>query len=66
MFYKEEMSNKLRNYENFREGGTRIQIELGRPCTMAEITVNVVPHKDESNFKQFYFNADITVKDAKL
>ena len=42
MFFKEEMANKLKNYESFREGGTRIQIELGRPCTLAEITVNVV------------------------
>ena len=26
MFYKEEMENKLRNYEVFKEGGTRIQL----------------------------------------
>jgi len=66
LFYKEEMETKLRNYEVFKEGGTRILIELGRPTTMAEITVNVVPYKQESNFKQFYFNADITVKEAKI
>ena len=24
LFYKEEMENKLRNYERFREGGTRL------------------------------------------
>ena len=24
LFYKEEMENKLRNYEVFKEGGTRI------------------------------------------
>ena len=56
MYFKEEMENKLRNYEVFREGGTRIQVELGRPCTMAEITVNVVIFKKEDNLKSFYFN----------
>jgi len=66
MYFKEEMENKLKNYEVFREGGTRVQVELGRPCTMAEITVNVVQYKQESNFKSFYFNADMTVKEAKL
>jgi len=45
MYFKEEMENKLKNYEVFREGGTRVQVELGRPCTMAEITVNVVQYK---------------------
>ena len=66
MFFKEEMANKLKNYEIFQEGGTRIQVELGRPCTLAEITVNVVQHKKEENLKTFYFNADICVKDAKV
>lgn len=66
IYYKEEMENKLKNYEVFREGGTRVQIELGRPCTMAEITVNVIRHKKPEDFKQFYFNADITIKDAKI
>lgn len=65
MYYKEEMENKLRSYEVFREGGTRIQVELGRPCTMAEITVNVVQFKKESDLRSFYFNADVTVKEAK-
>ena len=65
MFFKEEMETKLRNYEVFKEGGARIQIELGRPTTMAEITVNVIQFKKVDNFKQFYFNADISVKDAK-
>lgn len=65
MFFKEEMANKLRNYECFREGGTRIQVEMGRPTTMAEITVNVVRFKKTDDFRQFYFNADITVKEAK-
>ena len=61
MFFKEEMDNKLRNYEVFREGGTRIQLELGRPCTMAEISINVIQHKKFDNLKQFYFNADMNV-----
>ena len=32
---------------------------------MAEITVNVVQFKKEDNLKQFYFNADINVREAK-
>ena len=59
------METKLRNYEIFKEGGARIQIELGRPTTMAEITVNVIQFKKTENFKQFYFPADILVKDAR-
>jgi len=38
---QEEMDTKLRTYETFREGGVRIQIEEGRPTTMAEIAVTV-------------------------
>lgn len=66
MFFKEEMENKLRNYEIFREGGARIQVEMGRPCTMAEINVNVSQFKVFDSYEQFYFNADITVKEAKV
>lgn len=40
-FFLEEMDTKLKNYETFREGGTRIQLEAGRPTTMAEISINV-------------------------
>lgn len=40
-FVAEEMDTKLKNYETFREGGTRIQLEAGRPTTMAEISINV-------------------------
>ena len=64
-FFKEEMENKLKSYETFVEGGSRIEIGLGRPTTMAEITVNVIIHKKPESFQQFYFNADITVKEAK-
>ena len=32
---------------------------------MTEITVNVVQFKKEDNLKQFYFNADINVREAK-
>ena len=65
MIFKEEMENKLKNYEMFREGGARIQVEIGRPCTMAEISLNVIQFKRESNLKTFYFNAEISVKEAK-
>ena len=33
---------------------------------MAEITVNVVQFKKEDNLKSFYFNADISVKEARV
>ena len=32
---------------------------------MAEINVNVTQFKVANSFEQFYFNADITVKEAK-
>lgn len=58
-FCAEEMGSKLKNYEAFREGGTRIQVEEGRPTTMAEISINVVLHKKEEDRRQFYFSADL-------
>lgn len=30
------MDSKLRSYDTFKEGGVRLQIEVGRPTTMAE------------------------------
>ena len=33
---------------------------------MAEINVNVARFKMPESYQQFYFNADITVKDAKF
>lgn len=43
------MDSKLKNYETFREGGTRIQLEAGRPTTMAEISINVRVHRKEDD-----------------
>ena len=65
IFHLEEMDTKLKAYEDFQEGGTRIQIELGRPTTLAEIAISVMMHRKEDDIRQYYFNADITVKDAK-
>ena len=59
------MENKLSSYEVFRKGDSRIQVEPGRPCTMTEITVNVVQYRKEDKMKSFYFNTDTKVKDAK-
>lgn len=59
------MDAKLKNYETFREGGARIQIEAGRPCTMAEISINVIVHKKENEKHQYFFGADISVQQAK-
>jgi hypothetical protein len=64
-FFKEEMDSKLRNYGTFCEGGARLQLEQGRPTTMAEISVNVIIHKKEDDMKQVFFNADITVQEAR-
>lgn len=35
----EEMDSKLRCYESFKEGGTRLQIELGRPTRITELAL---------------------------
>ncbi len=64
-FFLEEMDSKLKNYETFREGGTRIQLESGRPTTMAEISINVLVHRKEDDQRQFYFSADLTVQNVK-
>ena len=65
-FCKEEMDSKLRQYEEFREGGARVQIEQGRPTTMAEISLKVLLHPNEEDIRFFYFNADISVAEAKM
>ena len=38
---------------------------MGRPCTRVEININVTQFKVLNSFKQFYFNGEITVKEAK-
>ncbi len=40
-YCQEEMDSKLRSYDSFKEGGARLQIELGRPTTMAELALVV-------------------------
>jgi len=62
---KEELESKLKAYEGFKEGGTRIQLEVGRAPTLREITVNVVLYGKEDDLKQFYFNADVSLQEAK-
>jgi hypothetical protein len=59
------MDQKLKSYATFREGGTRIQLEVGRPTTMAEISVNVIIHKKEDDKRQFYFSADLSVQQIR-
>ena len=65
LYHAEEMETKLKAYEGFQEGGTRIQLELGRPTTLAEITISVIMYGKEEDIRAYYFNADITVKEAK-
>ena len=62
---KEEMQSLLGHYETFQEGGTRIQIEKGRPTTMAEVSVNVCILGKEEDVRQFYFNVEASVQECK-
>ena len=39
-------------------------MENGRPVTMAEITISVFKYQEEDDVRQYYFNADIHVKEA--
>ena len=59
------MDAKLKAYEDFIDGGARIQLEDGRPTTATEITISVFLYKEEEDVRQYYFNADILVKEAK-
>lgn len=65
MFVKEDMTTKLRAIEGFEEGGMRLQIEAGRPTTMAEIGITVVVHKKEDDSRHFYLPSDVTVGEAR-
>ena len=64
LFLQEEMGTKLHGYEMFRAGAARIQIEKGRPCTIAEVNVRVT-QLGNPNSQQFYFSKEITLRDAK-
>jgi hypothetical protein len=60
------MEAKLRTYETFREGGVRLQIEAGRPTTMAEIAVTVFVLGADQDKRQFYFNSAATIEECKV
>ena len=64
-YHQEEMDAQLKAYQDFIDGGARIQLEDGRPTTMAEINVSVFLFKEEEDVRQYYFNADIQLKEAK-
>jgi hypothetical protein len=64
LFFKEELESKLRTYDGFIEGGTRLQIEKGRPTTMAEISVNAFL-LGQNEMQQFYFNLELPIADCK-
>jgi len=64
MFALEEMDTLLRNYEDFVEGGARIQIEEGRPPTLHELALKVAIFKQEDKPKDFYISSNATVQEA--
>ena len=51
IFHQEEMDTKLKAYEDFKEGGTRIQVELGRPTTLAEIAISVMMYGNNEDIR---------------
>jgi hypothetical protein len=53
-------------FEEFLEGGARIQIEPGRPTTEAELGISVSVYKSDEDVRHVFLNADITVFDAKM
>ena len=60
------MDSPIKSFEEFPEGGARIQLEAGRPTTVLEIGVSVMVYRKAEDVKQLFFNADITCHDAKL
>ena len=63
LFVREEEDTPLRNYEDFLEGGARIQIEKGRSPTMAEIVIRVALNQKQSDVRDVFVNADCTVEE---
>lgn len=59
------MDSKLRSYDSFKEGGARLQIELGRPTTMAELALVVFIYQKDEDRRQYYFNCSMTVEEIK-
>ena len=55
IFVQEEVNNRLRAFDQFVEGGARVQLEVGRPTTLAEICVTVFTYGKEETQRQFYF-----------
>ena len=60
------MDQKLSEYEDFREGGTRLQIENGRPTSLAEIAIQVIMYRKDDDCRHHYFPQNITVKEARV
>lgn len=44
----------------------RLQIEAGRPTTLAEIAVTVFVLGADQDKRQFYFNANSTIEECKV
>lgn len=65
LYVQEEMLTKLRAYETFCEGGVRLQIEAGRPTTLAEICVTVFELGKDTDKRQYYFPANSSVEECK-
>jgi hypothetical protein len=66
LILKEEMDSPCLRFEEFLEGGARIQIESGRPTTEAELGIAVSVYKNDGDIRHVFMNADITVYEAKM
>jgi len=65
IYHEEEMNNRLHQYEEFKEGSPRLQLEQGRPTKVTEIAICVIMYRKDDDLRQHYFSNDITVKEAK-
>lgn len=66
LIVKEELGIKLKEYEDFQEGGVRLKLEYGRFPAIEELALTVAIYGDTDFQLRFYFKKDSTIAEGKV
>lgn len=65
LIVKEELSLKLLEYPEFREGGVRLKMEYGRFPSIEELALTVALYSEQSLKLRFYLKKESTILEGK-
>jgi hypothetical protein len=65
LIVKEELGVKLREYEEFQEGGDRLKLEYGRFPAIEELSLTVSLYGNNDLMLKFYFKKESTIAEGK-